>query len=160
MARALRHRVRHNFKSFLVLFSKKELLAFPLTLALPQCCVQETSVSDPSKRALCDLAALPPGTTAAFPEETPGAPGLFAVHGPSGIAVYVNACPHLGVNLDWLPGKFVNADATRIVCATHGAEFLIDTGQCMRGPCKGEFLTQVPCTVQGAVLMVPADAGR
>ena len=110
-------------------------------------------------RALCDIATLPRGATAAFAPDKDGSPGLFAVHGPAGIALYVNACPHLGVSLDWLPGKFLNADGTRIVCATHGAEFLIDTGQCMRGPCKGEYLTSVPCTVVGTVLLVPDTAG-
>jgi nitrite reductase/ring-hydroxylating ferredoxin subunit len=105
-------------------------------------------------RPLCDIADLPPGTALGFPSPDPAIPGLFAVHGPQGIAVYVNACPHLGVPLDWLPGRFLNADATRIVCATHGAEFLLPTGHCTRGPCKGDALTRVPCTVLGSLLMV------
>jgi nitrite reductase/ring-hydroxylating ferredoxin subunit len=103
-------------------------------------------------RVLCPLADLPPGATAAFGP-------LFAVHHPTGIAVYVNACPHLGVPLDWLPGRFLNPEGTRIICATHGAEFLLETGQCIRGPCKGDFLTRVPHSVENASLMVPEEAG-
>jgi nitrite reductase/ring-hydroxylating ferredoxin subunit len=103
-------------------------------------------------KEFCPLSSLPQGATTA-------AGNLFAVHHPAGITVYINACPHLGVPLDWLPGRFLNADGTRIICATHGAEFLLDTGQCVRGPCKGDYLTRVPHTVQGACLMVPEDAG-
>jgi nitrite reductase/ring-hydroxylating ferredoxin subunit len=71
--------------------------------------------------------------------------------------VYLNTCPHLGVPLDWLPGRFLSADGSRIVCATHGAEFRIDTGQCLRGPCRGESLTLVPSTVVAETLMVPDE---
>ena len=110
-------------------------------------------------RALCQLDDLPPGTALGFPSAGPDLPGLFAVHGPDGPVVYVNACPHLGVPLDWLPGRFLSADGRLIVCATHGAEFRIDTGQCLRGPCRGEALTLVPCTVAEGRLMVAADAG-
>jgi nitrite reductase/ring-hydroxylating ferredoxin subunit len=104
-------------------------------------------------QALCPLSDLPPGASAGFEM------GVFAVHAPNGIVVYQNACPHLGVPLDWLPGRFLNQDGTRIVCATHGAEFLIDTGLCVRGPCKGDCLTRVPFSLVNGMLMVPGGAG-
>lgn len=110
----------------------------------------------PPPRILCALAALPLGESRAFAAEAPGEADLFAVHGPHGVTVFRNACPHLGVKLDWVPGKFLSADGTRIICATHGAEFRLDTGQCLRGPCKGEVLTRVPCTIADGQVMVPA----
>jgi nitrite reductase/ring-hydroxylating ferredoxin subunit len=106
-------------------------------------------------RPLCPAAGIPPGGTAAFPATEPDAPGLFAVHHfRDGLLIYRNACPHLGVPLDWAPGKFLNPDGTRIVCATHGAEFRISDGLCLRGPCKGQVLEAMPAQVVDGVLMV------
>jgi nitrite reductase/ring-hydroxylating ferredoxin subunit len=68
--------------------------------------------------------------------------------------LYVNSCPHLGVPLDWLPGQFLTTDGTRIMCATHGAEFRISDGHCVKGPCRGEALTKVPYTVRDDLIMI------
>jgi nitrite reductase/ring-hydroxylating ferredoxin subunit len=116
---------------------------------------------EPGLRPLCRPEEIPPGTTASFPAIEEGARDLFAVHHfREGIMIYVNACPHLGVPLDWLPGQFLTLDGTRIMCATHGAEFRIIDGYCVRGPCRGDALTKVQCTIEGGMIMVPADAGR
>ncbi len=113
------------------------------------------------QRALCAPADIPPGATAGFPAAEGAPHGLFAVHHfRDGILFYVNACPHLGVPLDWLPGQFLSLDGTRIVCATHGAEFRISDGYCLKGPCRGERLTKVPSNVVDNMIMVPADAGH
>jgi nitrite reductase/ring-hydroxylating ferredoxin subunit len=110
-------------------------------------------------RALGDAADIPPGETASFPGPDAGTPGLFAVHHfRDGILIYRNACPHLGVPLDWAPGKFLNLDGTRIVCATHGAEFRITDGLCLRGPCRGQKLVALHARVVGGVLMVGETA--
>ncbi len=109
-------------------------------------------------RPLCPASDIPPGSTAAFPPHAGAPHGLFAVHHfRDGIVVYVNACPHLGVPLDWLPGQFLNLDGTRIMCATHGAEFRINDGMCVRGPCRGDALTKVPSTIEDGILKVPAS---
>jgi nitrite reductase/ring-hydroxylating ferredoxin subunit len=111
-------------------------------------------------RALCRADEIPPGGTAAFAPTEGAAHGLFAVHHfREGVLLYINACPHLGVPLDWQPGKFLTVDGTRIMCATHGAEFRISDGYCVRGPCRGDSLTKVACTIEGDIIMVPADAG-
>jgi nitrite reductase/ring-hydroxylating ferredoxin subunit len=109
-------------------------------------------------RPLCPAADIPPGSTAAFASGDPATPGLFAVHHHrDGILIYRNACPHLGVPLDWAPGKFLSADGTRIVCAMHGAVFRIDSGLCLRGPCQGASLTRLPCAVIGGTVMVAEE---
>jgi nitrite reductase/ring-hydroxylating ferredoxin subunit len=43
----------------------------------------------------------------------------------------------------WRKDAFLNADGSRIVCAAHGAQFEIDSGLCVLGPCIGESLTRV-----------------
>lgn len=62
---------------------------------------------------------------------------------------YINSCPHTGVCLDWQPGQFLNLDNTLVVCAMHGAEFRIDDGYCIGGPCAGDALTAVPLGMDG-----------
>jgi len=109
--------------------------------------------------ALCPAADIPPGSTAGFASDDPAKPGLLVVHHfRDGFLIYRNACPHLGVPLDWAPGKFLNADGTRLVCATHGAEFRIADGFCVRGPCRGDRLTSIPCAVEHGMVVVAPDA--
>ena len=92
-----------------------------------------------------------------FPSELPGQPGWFAVRHGQTVRVFVNACPHLGLPLEWQPDRFLSADGEYIVCATHGAEFRVADGVCVRGPCRGERLTPVPCEVAGGMVLVPPE---
>jgi nitrite reductase/ring-hydroxylating ferredoxin subunit len=103
-------------------------------------------------RRLCGVEELPLGVAVGF------AGGLFAIRLADCVVVYLNACPHLGVPLDWLPGKFMSADGQRVVCATHGAEFRPEDGMCLRGPCRGDRLTAVACEVRDGAVRVPIGA--
>ena len=49
--------------------------------------------------------------------------------------------------------------ADRIVCSTHGAEFRIEDGLCIGGPCRGDRLESVPAHIERGVIMVPENAG-
>jgi len=110
-------------------------------------------------RALCRLDELPDGTSRGFPPASGGFAGLFAVRQGDAVHVYVNSCPHLGLPLDWMPDRFLSADGSRIVCATHGAEFRIADGACLQGPCRGDRLEPVMAQVNDGILLVPEDAG-
>lgn len=72
---------------------------------------------------------------------------LFVVRSGSGAFAYLNACPHLGTPLDWGgfdgDGRFVSADSGNLLCATHGAEFRLEDGYCLAGPCLGDNLQGV-----------------
>jgi len=110
-------------------------------------------------RALCRLADLPDGAARGFGPPEGGFTGLFAVRRGDAVAVYVNSCPHIGVPLDWAPDRFLTADGARIICATHGAEFEIGTGLCVRGPCIGERLEAVMIQIKDGLILVPEEAG-
>lgn len=110
-------------------------------------------------RALCRLDEVPDGGTRGFPPAPGGFTGLFALRRGERVQVWVNSCPHLGVPLDWAPDQFLGYGGTRIVCSTHGAEFRLDDGLCLRGPCKGDRLEAVPVTVEDGVVRVPEAAG-
>ncbi|CAA0081834.1 Uncharacterised protein [BD1-7 clade bacterium] len=69
---------------------------------------------------------------------------VFAVKKDGQIFVYKNSCPHLGVELEMVEDQFLDADNVLIQCATHGALFLIESGECVAGPCQGQALQQLP----------------
>ncbi len=72
------------------------------------------------------------------------------------LRAYLNQCPHLGVELNWMPGRFMDADNLFIQCATHGALFKPDTGECVTGPCQGDALTELELRVEGGAVLVKA----
>ena len=63
--------------------------------------------------------------------------------------------------LDWVPDRFMSEDGSYIMCATHGALFEIEDGDCIAGPCAGDRLTDVPVTVapDGRVVLLAKKDG-
>lgn len=110
-------------------------------------------------RALCRLDEIPDGAARGFGPAPGGFTGLFAVRRGDAAYAYVNACPHLGVALDWAPDRFLTADGQLVACSTHGALFRIEDGHCVSGPCAGARLEAVPVTIRDGVLLVPDEAG-
>lgn len=70
------------------------------------------------------------------------------------IYAYINNCPHLGLPLEWMPDQFLDAENQYIQCATHGALFRIDNGECISGPCLGDKLQPIIHTVEEGELSV------
>jgi len=68
---------------------------------------------------------------------------IFVVRTKKGFYAYENRCPHRGTPLNWLPDKFLTFDNELIQCATHGAQFRIEDGFCVWGPCEGDCLEKV-----------------
>lgn len=110
-------------------------------------------------RPLCRLEDIPDGESRGFDPANGGFTGLFAIRRGNTVYAYVNSCPHIGVPLDWTPHRFLTRDRTKIICATHGAEFRIETGECTTGPCLGDHLEAVMIEIKDGVVLVPADAG-
>jgi nitrite reductase/ring-hydroxylating ferredoxin subunit len=50
---------------------------------------------------------------------------------------YLNQCAHVPTELDWVEGQFFESSGLYLMCATHGAIYLPDTGRCVGGPCRG-----------------------
>ena len=63
------------------------------------------------------------------------------------VSVFLNRCPHTGVSLDWVPGRFMDADNRFLQCAVHGALFRPDDGYCIAGPCAKQALTSLEAAV-------------
>ena len=67
----------------------------------------------------------------------------FVIRYNGSVHAYVNQCAHLSVELDWNEGDFFDLSKTRVICATHGAQYEPQTGYCVLGPCKGRSLQAV-----------------
>lgn len=96
---------------------------------------------------VCRVSELEPGQFMEFrlkqkarePEGMPLTGFLFLDQGTP--RAYLNLCPHLGIELNWMPGRFMDSDNLFIQCATHGALFKPADGECIAGPCQGDALT-------------------
>lgn len=111
-------------------------------------------------QAVCQRDELAPGQALEFrirqPNAEPGAmplTGFVLLHDGSPRA-YVNQCPHLGIELNWMPGRFLDADNLFIQCSTHGALFKPGTGECIAGPCQGDALTALDLQIEDGVIQV------
>ena len=105
---------------------------------------------------LCTSQALIEGSSRGFEHN---GTRLLAVRRNGQVYAYKNRCPHRGVPLEWQPDQFLDSSASLIQCATHAALFLIETGECVAGPCAGQSLTAIDCREdsQGIWITPPAS---
>ncbi len=104
---------------------------------------------------------LQPGATKKFLLRSPaGEEECFVVNHSGTLYAYVNRCCHVPMGMDWIDNQFMTEDLQYIQCATHGACYQPDSGECVSGPPFGKFLTRVPLTVRGDdVIATWPDAG-
>lgn len=72
---------------------------------------------------------------------------IFVTQRDGAFYAYKNICPHLQVELEFLENQFLDQDREHIECSTHGALFNVETGECIAGPCFGEFLQKLAISV-------------
>ena len=82
----------------------------------------------------------------------------FAIRHRGVVRGYLNRCPHMGTELDWQPGEFVDAAGLYLVCSTHGALFEPGNGFCVAGPCRGATLEPLDIREQDGAVMLFHDA--
>lgn len=102
---------------------------------------------------LCSLDDLDdPGTLrGSLPGDTENR-GVCVVQRDGRIFVYENRCPHTGAPMDWAPGRFLDVSGSLIQCSLHGAQFRIEDGFCVWGPCAGDRLRPLPFVIeQGSI---------
>jgi len=101
-----------------------------------------------SKRLICEASALlERGRGLRFSVERHGRPEpAFAVRYDGAVRAFLNRCGHVPVELDWNEGDFFDLSGLYLICSTHGAMYLPDSGKCVGGPCNGRSL--VPLRVE------------
>lgn len=71
---------------------------------------------------------------------------------------YLNRCAHVPIELDWAEGEFFESSGLYIMCATHGAIYVPESGYCAGGPCKGGRLRPIAVTEsEGVVYWTPDE---
>ncbi|MFN0316859.1 MAG: Rieske (2Fe-2S) protein [Burkholderiales bacterium] len=97
------------------------------------------------QRVICASAQVEEGKGYRFTVGPDGATQpAFVVRYDGKAHAYLNRCAHVPVELDWSEGNFFDYSGLYLVCSTHGAAYLPDTGHCVAGPCKGRRLIPVP----------------
>lgn len=100
---------------------------------------------------LCSSDELPEGRSRGFGH---GHAALLLVRREGRVYAYRNRCPHRGIPLEWQPDRFLDESGSLIQCATHGALFLVESGECVAGPCAGEHLVALACQERDGAIWV------
>ncbi|WP_221800932.1 Rieske (2Fe-2S) protein [Oceanobacter mangrovi] len=114
---------------------------------------------------LCHLSDIEDGDARGFDPHQQGHDSLFVIRQHRQVIGYRNACPHKGyegTSMAWRKDRFLNKAHSRVICAAHGAQFDINSGECLLGPCPGQSLDRLPLLVneQGDVYLLPADSEK
>jgi nitrite reductase/ring-hydroxylating ferredoxin subunit len=67
----------------------------------------------------------------------------FVVRYNNVVHAYLNRCAHVPIELDWAEGEFFESSRSLLMCSTHGAIYMPDTGICAGGPCRGGRLRAI-----------------
>ncbi len=84
----------------------------------------------------------------------------FAVRYRGRVYAFINRCAHRGVELDWVEGRFFDADDGLLICATHGARYHPDSGECAGGPCAGGGLSVLAVEEEDDTVWLVAEDAR
>lgn len=68
----------------------------------------------------------------------------FVVRHGGRLHAFVNQCRHVPMTMDWVENQFFTEEGDFLLCPTHGALYLPDTGECVAGPACGKSLFRVP----------------
>ena len=82
----------------------------------------------------------------------------FVVRQGDKLYAYQNFCMHAGHPLNWKPDSFLTGDGSQIICASHGAIYEIESGECVSGPCPGKKLRPVALEVREGDVVVRGPA--
>jgi nitrite reductase/ring-hydroxylating ferredoxin subunit len=120
-------------------------------------------MSDDAGLFVCEAAGLlNAGKGMRFPVVAFGHPATgFVVRYDGKPYAYLNRCAHVPIELDWPQGDFFASSRLYLMCATHGAVYLPDTGKCAGGPCRGGGLRPIAVFERdGGIWWQPDDMVR
>lgn len=64
----------------------------------------------------------------------------FAIRYQGTVYAYLNRCAHVPMEMDYQPNRFFDSTGDWLMCATHGAVYRPQTGECRSGPCRGGLI--------------------
>jgi nitrite reductase/ring-hydroxylating ferredoxin subunit len=83
---------------------------------------------------------------------------LFLVRRGDCVYGYLNRCPHAGHELNLRANEFLTRDGELILCRSHGAQFRIEDGYCVTGPCPGGMLESFDPVIREDQVFTTAEA--
>ena len=83
----------------------------------------------------------------------------FVVRKGDAVFAYQNVCVHVGHPLNWSPDRFLTKDKSALICASHGAMYEIESGDCIAGPGKGRSLQAVEVEIRDGLIYVSGPDG-
>jgi len=75
----------------------------------------------------------------------------FAIRFEDRAHAYLNRCAHVPMEMDYQPNRFFDSTGQWLVCATHGATYRPETGECSGGPCRGGLVRIALTEADGVV---------
>mgnify|MGYP006285444859 FL=1 len=64
----------------------------------------------------------------------------FAIRFEGQVHAYLNRCAHVAMEMDYQPNRVFDDSGRWLMCATHGAAYAPDSGECAGGPCRGGLI--------------------
>lgn len=114
-----------------------------------------------SKYILCRLEDIPEGGCKGFSARADAYyADIFVVRTQAGVYAYRNCCPHTGAPMETLPDEFLDYRMRYIQCAVHGAQFQIEDGYCIFGPCRHHSLARIEVTVEDGMIVALDEINR
>ncbi len=80
----------------------------------------------------------------------------FAIRFEGRVHAFLNRCTHIPMEMDYQPDRFFDDSGQWLLCATHGATYRPDTGECVGGPCRGG-LVRIALSEQDGVVRWHTD---
>ncbi|MFZ3220295.1 MAG: Rieske 2Fe-2S domain-containing protein [Rhodoferax sp.] len=75
----------------------------------------------------------------------------FAIRYQGQVYAYLNQCGHIPMEMDYQDNQFFDHSGQWLMCATHGAIYRPETGECRGGPCR-TGLIKIELTEQDGVV--------
>jgi nitrite reductase/ring-hydroxylating ferredoxin subunit len=75
----------------------------------------------------------------------------FAVRVNGQVQAYLNRCSHIAMEMDYQQDRFFDESGQWLMCATHGATYDPETGDCVGGPCRGGLVKIALSEAHGVV---------
>jgi len=82
----------------------------------------------------------------------------FLVNYAGELHAYLNRCRHVPMSLDWVENRFFTEDGRFLQCATHGALYRPETGECVAGPPCGRSLHRIPVRIERDAVVAECPA--
>lgn len=85
----------------------------------------------------------------------------FVINHHGRLHAYVNRCCHIPLALDWVDNQFFTADGRFVMCQTHNACYVPESGECVEGPGTscGKFLTRIPLEIANGIIYAQPPEG-